>query len=321
MGNPLSKLKKSIQNKEVLLPILRNFLREEHRKGMTESGVHANAVREDARLAAACFKEREEEYNHGDANPYKGYFHPSALGVCRRQLFYSDYDAPVDKLPLGQELLQSHLVFETGTYTHVLFQNLCERAGVLDKREYLIVDHKNALVGHGDGILKIPGKPKWNLEIKTINSRGFSALNGPKVEHTYQATAYMHVQGLSATVFVYLEKDRHGVKEFLFEYDDKLWKETVLPRIQEYMRMRKNKQLPEREGSTPSAFPCLYCNFTKVCFDSNSGEVFNNILARRDVIDVGVQKVKKKRFKIKPKTKVRKLQRVIRTKLRIAKPA
>lgn len=287
----LSKYLKQTAHQELLIPELKKFLKQEYRD--IKSGKIKNhvPVQEDARLAAECFLERVKEYNHGDANPYKGYVHPSQLGGCMRRTWYGAMDAPDNGEPIAADLLTSHLIFETGTYVHVMFQNLCERAGLLMEREFLILDHDIKVVGHGDGKLKIK-EHKPMLEIKTINSRGFASLKEPKEEHKVQATTYMHVEGLEETCFVYLDKDRHNVKEFVYRYNNEYWKTKVKPRIDTLHLSIAQKTPPPREGKSATTFPCSYCEFSKICYDSRSEEYFLQKLKDEEVTPTKKRRIK-----------------------------
>ena len=169
-------------------------------------------------------------------------------------------------MPRGDTLLHDAMVFEIGTYFHVLFQNLCERAGYLVKREVAIKNSELRILGHGDGVLSIKGH-KYLLEIKTCNSRTFIGLNQPKEEHKKQITAYMKALNLRWAIVIYMDKDRQGLKEFVVQYQDSYWRKEVAPRIETYFNALRTNKLPEQEGFSPSKFPCAYCEFTRICYD------------------------------------------------------
>ena len=264
----LSALLFSVQTDEVLIPLLKSFLMKEFRD--IESGkisAQAGTIL-DAKLSAKTFATRAVEYNHdSDDEKTKDYFHPSSIGNCQRKLAFQRLDAPTNGEPSGAELLRQALIFEIGTYVHVLFQNLCERAGILEAREVSVIDHKRCIIGHADGILKIKGH-RHLLEIKSCNLNTYSKLRQPKPEHEEQAMIYMKLLNLDSAFIVYFHKDTSQIKEFRIKLNESLWKNRVEPRILNFQENMRKHKLPKREGELPSKFPCTYCEFSRICYDS-----------------------------------------------------
>lgn len=284
---------KSLQKGEVLLPAIRRHLEQEDALLRSKQIESKEIVMADADMAIACFQERKKEYNHrqrlvGD------YYHPSQLGQCLRRMYYDELHAPIDRNKLGEDLLKEALTFEVGTYFHVLFQNLCQRAGVLVAREAPIVNPKLRIIGHADGILLIDGI-KYLLEIKTINSRGFTMLTGPKYEHKLQITAYMKALGLKWAVVLYYSKDDSKVKEFVIQYDEEVYLREVAPRIETYFKSIRSRSIPDREGTSVNAFPCTFCQFKRICWDSRENDKWVKAVKSKPVNNV----VKAKPSKLK----------------------
>lgn len=191
-----------------------------------------------------------------------------------RLLWFSVKGAPVNGGQSSEDLMRRHLIFETGTYIHVMFQNLCDAAGVLDGREVPIIDAKLRIIGHADGRLLIDGH-KYLLEIKTINARGFATLkDDPKFEHKQQTHAYMKSLGLDCAIIVYLGKDRHQSKEYVIPFSKKFYADHVANRIDKYFTHLRKNTMPEREGIAPGTFPCSFCEFSHVCFKESKLKVF-----------------------------------------------
>ena len=245
----LGVLIKSLRRDKLLIPLLKEHLAKEAELISKGKRSHKDTVQTDAQQTIACFKERLKEYNHrqkidGD------YFHPSQLGACLRAMFFDVKGAPRDGMTTRDELLRSHLIFEFGTYAHVLFQNLCERAGVLTSREIAIVDPINRHLGHADGKLRISGID-YLLEIKTINSRGFSSLKEPKEAHKMQMMAYMKSLKLQWGIIIYMDKDTSRLCEFTVAYSDYYYQQKVAPRIDRYFKGLSKNWIPDREGDSP----------------------------------------------------------------------
>lgn len=266
----LEALAKSISKQEVLIPRLRNFLAEESDMIKAEKIRRKQVVIRDAKMTIKCFRDRIEDYNHGE---FKGeLFHPSQLGTCQRKLWYHHNHAPKD-VQSSTDLVREWLIFETGTYIGVMIQNLCQRAGLLTRREVAIVDHRNKILGHADGEIKI-GKVYYVLELKTINSRGFTKLSEPQKSHVKQAHAYMKSLKHEFAIILYIEKDRHALKEFVVPFSAKFYEEHVAQRIKKHFRNLKRNTPPEREGENPRLMPCTFCCFKRVCFGTHEGAAF-----------------------------------------------
>lgn len=302
--NSIKSILESHERKEQLLPALRLFLKQERSQAEGAGGsAHRETVVADAKMTIDCFKERLSKYEGEDAKTArkaKEYFHPSQAAACMRQLWFARRNAPINKSSSGTDLLREHLIFETGTYIHVMFQNLCERAGLLEQREVMVCDDDQRIIGHADGIVKVPAENGKSirslLEIKTINARGFTSLRGPHESHRRQVTIYMKLLGLTQTNIVYLNKDKHEAREFVIPFDDKFYRKTVLPRIQTYFEVIKQDTPPDKEGFNPNSMPCLFCSFSRVCFDTFE---LNRFLKSLAAGKPSVKPVKKLRFSFK----------------------
>ena len=268
----LSSFIKTLKSDGVLLPVLRKHLLDEDRKISSGLAEHKEMVIRDAQQTIDCFTERMSEYNHRQTLEGE-LFHPSQLGGCLRAQFYGQFKAPKDGMRSSTDLLRSALIFEFGTYVHVLFQNLCERAGVLTERESAIVNPKLRIIGHGDGQLLIDGH-KYLLEIKTVNDRGFAALQGVKDAHKQQIHAYMKALKLDAAVVVYINKNTSELREYVVNYHEAYYQEHVAKRITSYFDCVRALRLPAREGESPSRMPCSYCDFRRICFDPGASDAW-----------------------------------------------
>lgn len=265
----LKTLAKSLRRGEILIPLLKDYLRKQNELRKGKLLKRKDVVVEDAKLTIKCFKERIEDYNHGDFEDAE-LFHPSALGVCQRALWYDHKKVKVQHKS-SDDLFKELMIFETGTYVGVVFQNLCERAGYLIRREVPIVDRKRKILGHADGELKIDGI-KYVLEIKTINSRGFTMLQTANPSHVKQAHAYMRCLKRKWAIIVYLEKDRHAVKEFVIPYSHEYYLEHVRKRIRKHFRNIKRSYPPEKEYTNPNTFPCRFCAHKFLCYDTAANQ-------------------------------------------------
>lgn len=260
----LKNLIKAIGKKEVLSPVLANFLNGRQVAIAAGEVSKKKGVILDAKLTVECYTARIEEFNHGEE--IKGeFFHPSALGGCMRREWFKHYKAPRDVTP-SRDFLQQEITFEIGTHVHVIIQNLCARAGVLVKREVAIQNTKEKVLGHADAIIRIDGT-KYLLEIKTINSRGFTMLaNDCHHGHKRQIMTYMKCLGLQWGIVFYVDKDRSQTKEFVIQFDEDFYNAECGNRIKGFFKNVRDCTMPPRDGTSTSDFVCRYCEFQQLCW-------------------------------------------------------
>lgn len=259
---------KAAERGELLVPTLRKFLasKEAQTSEPPEIG--------DAKMTIDCFTDRRDKYAEKEAfdAAHADWVHPSQVSRCIRDVWLQYRGAEKQKKS-EVDLLADHLTFEIGTYTHVIIQNLCERAGVLVQREVPILDQKWHVVGNADGIIKLGGV-KRILEIKTISAAGMIALRGPKPDHKRQMMMYSHFLGKLPCTILYVQKDRSELVEYSLEYDAAYVKTEVLDRITAVRQALTKKVPPKREGVFPDAGICQYCRFKKMCWDDRAIRAF-----------------------------------------------
>lgn len=271
---------------KILLPILQDFAAKIFR--LQDEGVlsRKDVTIRDAKLSIRALERRIEEFNHG--LPSERLFHPSALGACLRAIWFSHFHAP--KQGRGKEdALRSWMIFDIGSAFHLIVQNLCARAKVLERAEVAIVDRKLKIIGHCDGIVKIDGV-RYALEIKTINSRGFLELRkSAKDAHLRQLHAYMKALGLEWGIFLYYNKDTSEVKEIVVPFDQAFYVKYVEGRINSYFSHVTRLKVPEREGLSPDRAPCSYCDFQDLCYNDRRVDAFQTKLRKHEAAKEEVQ--------------------------------
>jgi CRISPR/Cas system-associated exonuclease Cas4 (RecB family) len=259
----------SLKGKPILTPVLQDYRAKQDRL-VAEGKISKKAgVIRDATLTIKAMKERIEEFNHGE-DPVGDFFHPSSLGGCLRRTWFSAKGAkPEGKA--REDALRDYYTFETGTALHVLTQNLCERAGILEQREVPILSTKHKIIGHADGIVKIDGV-RYLLEIKTINMRGYATVvKQPMHSHKVQMHAYMGPLKLKWSIIYYICKDTGQIREHVIQFDEKFYKQWVHDRVHGYFQKLHANIMPEREEGGSN---CQYCPFAGLCFDKAKLETF-----------------------------------------------
>jgi hypothetical protein len=255
----------SVSRGKVLMPVIQDFIAARQRKLRKGAITRRGETLRGAKQTIRAMKRRIEEFNHGEEIEGE-YFHPSALGTCLRMMWLAHFKAPIDIRPPDDEL-KTYLIFETGSWFHVMMQNLFARAGILEASEIPIKDDKLRILGHADAIVRLD--TRYLVELKTINSRQFTLLgNQPKQAHNQQLHAYMKALKLKWGIILYYDKDRSALKEFVIPFDEDFYKEFCEARISRYFKHVRKKTPPDREGTGPTQPPCSWCNFATTCYSS-----------------------------------------------------
>lgn len=113
---------------------------------------------------------------------------PSQAGVCMRARYYARTGAPRDG---GAVDARTRRIFDNGTKTHERLQEYLLKQGMLLMDEVPVHNYEYNIQGHTDGVLKLSASERGILEIKSINSNGFSSLKDAKEEHRRQGLIYI----------------------------------------------------------------------------------------------------------------------------------
>lgn len=114
---------------------------------------------------------------------------PSQIGGCLRSRYYSRTQASRDTNAVDA---RTRRIFDNGTKTHERLQQYLEEQGMLLMDEVPVYNATYNIQGHTDGILALGAVEKGVLEIKSINSNGFSNLKTVKEEHRKQGLTYVY---------------------------------------------------------------------------------------------------------------------------------
>lgn len=114
---------------------------------------------------------------------------PSQIGGCLRSRYYSRTQASRDTNAVDA---RTRRIFDNGTKTHERLQQYLEEQGMLLMDEVPVYNAPYNIQGHTDGILALGAVEKGVLEIKSINSNGFSNLKTVKEEHRKQGLTYVY---------------------------------------------------------------------------------------------------------------------------------
>lgn len=117
---------------------------------------------------------------------------PSQIGSCMRGRFYARTGEHPDANCVNA---RTRRIFDNGSYTHVRLQTYLKEQGMLLADEVPVHNEEYNIQGHTDGIIDISLKHDLSecavLELKSINSNGFTELKTPKEEHVQQGLTYV----------------------------------------------------------------------------------------------------------------------------------
>lgn len=113
---------------------------------------------------------------------------PSSASKCSRAIVYSrlGYDSDANSVDA-----RTRRIFDNGTNTHERLQKYMMDEGMLKMDEVPVILDDLAIQGHTDGLLELSKYELGVLEIKTINTNGFSKLVDAKEDHKEQALVYL----------------------------------------------------------------------------------------------------------------------------------
>lgn len=155
----------------------------------------------------------EEVLEAKTKNP--NYFRPSMLAGCDRANVFHYTQAPHHPPRMNGRMQR---ILDNGEAVHKVVQGY-----LADHREWFFAPETRVFVqvagmlvrGSCDGVLiRRSDGYRFGIEIKTINSSGFSGLRGPLEKHVFQASIYARLMGLDWIKVLYWDKDKQGMKEY-----------------------------------------------------------------------------------------------------------
>lgn len=121
-------------------------------------------------------------------------------------------------------------IMDTGTAMHGQIQDHLAAEGLLVSCEDLVIDVKNDITGHIDGIIRDGqgGRGRRALEIKTIGDEALTEMEGPKYTHVGQMNFYLRQLGLKSGTILYVSRDNpSNVRTFEVNYSENRWQKDL----------------------------------------------------------------------------------------------
>ena len=113
---------------------------------------------------------------------------PSSASKCERAIVYSRLGYESDANAIDA---RTRRILDNGTDTHERLQKYMLDEGMLKMDEVPVFLDRLQIQGHTDGLLELSKYELGILEIKTINTNGFSNLLDARDDHKKQALVYM----------------------------------------------------------------------------------------------------------------------------------
>ena len=161
-------------------------------------------------------------------------FYPSLLGnTCDRYL----YIAYNGMAPEQDITAQTQRIFDNGGYLEDRMDKYFTDLEIVIDRERVVKLDTPPISGRVDFIIEHGQHGETALELKSINARGFGALNkGPKAEHEIQLQIYLNLLPMEYGIVLYENKNDQKLKSFLIQKDISVW-QGLLDRCYRIMQM------------------------------------------------------------------------------------
>ena len=163
-----------------------------------------------------------------------GVFYPSSLGNPCNRFLYLAYNGLLERRPLDSTTKR---IFDNGSYLEDRMGEYFRNIGILRETEYVLKWDSPPISGRCDFILTHEKYDRIILELKSINSRGFTLLKQtPKREHEIQLQIYLNLLPAEWGTVLYENKNNQKLKAFLIKRNPTAF-EQLLKRCDKIMGM------------------------------------------------------------------------------------
>jgi len=133
---------------------------------------------------------------------------------------------------------------------------------------------KTKVVGHCDGVLEVDGR-SYLLEFKTVSLYSMDKIlssGAPFPAHVSQANMYATALYADWILILYFCKDNGAVKEFVFERDPELFRDTIESLDTQQEAINKGEPIPRTYGDATES-PCSFCGHKADCYKDFKAQV------------------------------------------------
>ena len=183
--------------------------------------------------------------------PTKGVFYPSTLSnKCDRAVWLA-YHGHMPELPLPSNLAR---IFQNGSSLEDRVSEWFADLGILDDREVVVKNDDPPISGRIDFIINHKHYGLIPIELKSINTAGFSKLKGAKEDHYTQLQIYLNLAEYPIGTVLYENKNDQKIKAFFVERDKEFW----------YMMVRRCLNISNMKKPPEKCGGLFYCNCRQV---------------------------------------------------------
>jgi hypothetical protein len=152
--------------------------------------------------------------------PRSGVFHPSVISnPCDRYVWLCYHGKMVDQ-PLPANLQR---IFQNGGFLEDRVGQWLTDLNILIDREVSVKQEIPPISGRIDFLINHYKYGTHPIELKSINTAGFTKLKKPKPEHEIQLQMYLNMGGYDQGTVLYENKNDQKIKTFLLERDSNQW--------------------------------------------------------------------------------------------------
>ena len=183
--------------------------------------------------------------------PRSGVFHPSTLSnPCDRSVWLI-YHGYMIETPLEPHV---NRIFQHGNSLEERVERWFKNLGILVGREIPVRLDNPVISGRIDFLISHKEKGIIPIELKSINTSGFSKLQAPKPEHQMQLQMYLNMANYELGTVLYENKNDQKTKAFFVKRDSVQW-EGILTRCYNIQSMTEAPKVCTGE---------YYCSCRKV---------------------------------------------------------
>lgn len=187
------------------------------------------------------------------------HFYISQAGKCPRAIFFKFKNIP-EKEPEANILR----LFEHGDHMHQLIMGaLTSTRDIHLVASEVKIPPQELISGRADAIVS-DGQDLYVLDIKSMNSMIFKALEEPKKENIQQIQLYLYYFGIKKGILLYVNKDNLELKEFIFDYDQ-AQAESLVKNLNFLKKQIDSGIVPSRINDYPENWQCRYCQYKEIC--------------------------------------------------------
>jgi len=156
--------------------------------------------------------------------PRSGVFHPSTLSNSCDKAVWLIYHGHMVESKLEPTL---NRIFQNGNYLEKRVESWFSSLGILLGSEIPVKYEIPSISGRIDFLIKHQEYQVLPVELKSINTNGFSRLSGPKKEHKVQLQMYLNMGNYDMGTVLYENKNDQQIKTFLVERNKDEWEKII----------------------------------------------------------------------------------------------